>query len=83
MNEYMGHWPQLKADGDWCCNCGFFVDGDIDALEEHLDEQEPKTAAEHFRELHAALVELRQAIIASLPNVIRKAFSKWDNERTP
>ncbi len=81
MNEYMSHWPELKADGDWHCGCGF--EGDIDALEGHIDETRPETTADAFQRLQAALVELRQAVIKSLPNVIRKALSKWDNDRTP
>ncbi len=62
----------------WRCSCSFT--GPTLEMDKHMSV--PKTTTQAFQELHAAWVELRQAIIESLPSVIRKALKQWDTDRT-
>ena len=70
IHDTPGRWPTSL-----CPTCGQY--GYIDGI------VEPKTAADYFQELHVALVELRTAVIESLPGIVRKALKRWDTERTP
>jgi hypothetical protein len=64
------------------CSCGNYT-GSGKEMAKHVKHPYPKTTLEVLQEFNAALVELRQAALNSMPNVIRKAFSKWDSEHTP
>lgn len=75
----------------WECACGHegFTRDLVNHLDDVLGPGDPRhddlkpTQLEVLQEFNTALVQLRQAMIKSMPNVIRKAFRKWDSEHTP